>query len=311
MTLACDLIVRPLRQLTLDPRDHPRGQPHLGAASGLVCAQGRVYVVCDDEHHLAVFHDLQGPGRLVQLFPGELPHDAGARKKRKPDTESLLLWPACARWPNGALIALGSGSRRRRCVGVAVPLDPEGEPHAAAERLELEPLYGPLRERFEQLNIEGAMLLGDRLVLLQRGNKGGSVNAMLRYRLADVRRLVEEGAHASLTPEAVVDIDLGGVDGVPLCFTDAAAMPDGRWAFTAVAEHTDDNYADGACSASAVGIADADGRILALHGLPGSPKVEGIAVQPFGATVRMCLVTDADDPAVPAQLLTGDLPLAA
>ena len=308
MTTACDLIVHPLRQLTLDAREHPRGQPHLGAASGLVCAHGRAYVVGDDEHHLAVFRDLHGPGRLVQLFPGELPEDRAARKKRKPDTESLLLWPDCARWPHGALIALGSGSRRRRCVGAAVPLDAEGEPLGAVEALALEPLYGPLRERFEQLNIEGAMVLGERLVLLQRGNKGGSANAMLRYRLADVRRLLEEGAHASLTPEAVVAVDLGSVDGVPLCFTDAAALPDGRWVFTAVAEHTDDNYADGACSASAVGVAGADGRVLAMHGLPGSPKVEGIAVQVFGSTVRMCLVTDADDPAVAAQLLRGDLP---
>ena len=31
-------------------------------------------------------------------------------------------------------------------------------------------------------------------------------------------------------------IELGDIDGVPLCFTDAAALPDGNLLFTAVAE---------------------------------------------------------------------------
>ena len=62
-----------LRPLTVDPATHPRGQPHLSAASGLVCAQGRVHVVADDELHLGVFDDAHSPGRLLRLFDGALP----------------------------------------------------------------------------------------------------------------------------------------------------------------------------------------------------------------------------------------------
>ena len=49
--------LQPLRTLDLDRSTHTTGQRFLSAASGLVCAFGRVYVVGDDEHHLAVFDD--------------------------------------------------------------------------------------------------------------------------------------------------------------------------------------------------------------------------------------------------------------
>ena len=65
-----------LRQLTLNPAHHPRGLPHLAAASGLVCAHGRAYVLGDDEHHLAVFRDRHSPGQLHRVRSGHPPADA-------------------------------------------------------------------------------------------------------------------------------------------------------------------------------------------------------------------------------------------
>ena len=44
----------------------------------------------------------------------------------KPDFESLLMLPARGRQP-GALLALGSGSKRQRDVGVTIALDRELE----------------------------------------------------------------------------------------------------------------------------------------------------------------------------------------
>ena len=43
-----------VRTLALDPTQHPRGQPHLSAASGLVRVRQRLYVVADDELHLGL-----------------------------------------------------------------------------------------------------------------------------------------------------------------------------------------------------------------------------------------------------------------
>lgn len=302
------LRTRLVRELTLAATDHPRGQPHLSSASGLVCVQGRAYVVADDEHHLAVFDDLASPGRLIRLFPGDLPAPKKARKKEKPDTEALMRWPAGDRWPHGALLALGSGSRPNRQAAVLIGLDAAGEPTPAMHRLDLAPLYAPLAGRIAQLNIEGAMVLGREFVLLQRGNKGGSANAVIRWPLDDVAAWVAGAQHAPLTPIGMQVVDLGTVNGVPLCFTDGAALPDGRWVFSAAAENTDDSYADGACAGSALGLMEASGRVAALHPLPGHEKVEGVDVRVAGGRIDVCLVTDADDPQRASRLLLTQLP---
>lgn len=99
---------------------------HLSAASGLVQARQRLFVVADDEHMLAVF-DLSGEraGRLQRLFAGELPDKPKARKAAKPDLEALAHlppWPGC---PHGALLALGASAgrcwRSTRRVNAMVP----------------------------------------------------------------------------------------------------------------------------------------------------------------------------------------------
>jgi hypothetical protein len=299
-----------LRILSLDPLDHPRGQAHLSSASGLVCAYGRVYVVADDEHHLAVYDDVDAPGRLIRLFPGDLPEPKKARKKRKPDTETLMLWPACEPWPHGALLALGSGSRPRRRSAVAVPLQADGEPVLPVHRIDLTSLYVPLSERFAQLNIEGAMRLGDEFVLLQRGNKGGSPNALIHLPLEEIDALLHGRPHGALKPLHVRGVDLGNVDGIPLCFTDGKPLPDGRWVFTAVAENTDDSYADGACAGAALGVMGAAGEVEQLHRLSDPLKIEGVDAHIDGNVLFVCLVTDADDPRQASRLLMAQLDLA-
>ena len=109
----------PLRTLTVDPASHPRAQPHLSAASGLVCAHGRVHVVADDELHLGVFDDAAAPGRLVRLFDGALPAGKKARKRAKPDLESVLQLPPGPGWPQGRAAGAGLGiaaAARTWCV---------------------------------------------------------------------------------------------------------------------------------------------------------------------------------------------------
>jgi hypothetical protein len=290
-----------LRTLTLDPRCHPRGQPHLSAASGLVCANGCVYVIADDEHHLAVFRDRAGPGVLHRLWAADLPDDKGARKRRKPDLETLLWLPR-----RGALVALGSGSRPNRNTGVLIPLGAAGEPLAGVLHFDLQALYEPLRAALGEINIEGAMLLGDELVLLNRGVGGRSDNVAAHYPLGALTDAIDGRARV-VAPASIRPYALGHIDAVPLAFTDAAALPGGGWVFTAVAEDTDDSYADGRCSGSVVGVVDAGGALVATHRLAVSVKVEGIAVRVDDTGLSLCLVTDADDPARASQLLLARL----
>ncbi len=290
-----------IRTLTIDPRHHPRAQPHLSSASGLVCAFGRVYVIADDEQHLAVFNNAQAPGALHRLLTGDLPVGKAERKRLKPDFETLLWLPTLA-----ALLALGSGSRANRNVGVVVPLTADGEPSAGAHRFDLQPLYEPLRDTLGELNIEGAMLLGDEFVLLNRGVAGRSDNAAACYPL---QALVDatRGELAALQPASIRRYALGRIGGVPLAFTDAAALQGGGWVFTAVAEDTSDSYADGHCKGSVVGVVDAQGEVVSMQRLDPALKVEGIAVRVDGWGMTVCLVTDADDPAQASQLLLAHL----
>jgi hypothetical protein len=48
--------------------------------------------------------------------------------------------------------------------------------------------------------------------------------------------MLSSGQASVITPSGIDRYDLGHLDGVPLCFTDAAALPDGGMVFSAVAE---------------------------------------------------------------------------
>lgn len=284
-----------LRTLSLAPAHHPQGRVHLGAASALVRVDRQLYVVADDELHLGLF--ILGdprPGRLVQLFEGALPAEKVTRKAAKPDLEVLALLPATKCCPEGMLLALGSGSTPERWRGVLLGLEDDARPH----QIDLAPLYQPLRQRFADLNIEGGFRLDDEFLLLQRGNQGQTTNAAVHYSWGEFRDwLTGEGG---VPIPHVQPLDLGELAGVALGFTDGAALADGRWLFSAVAEDTTDSYRDGACLGAVIGLAERDGRVRRLAELDGKWKVEGIALDEAG---DLLLVTDADDPATASSLL--------
>jgi hypothetical protein len=294
-----------LRSLLVDTE---AGPVPLSAASGLVRIGQRLYVVADDENQLAVF-DLERPaaGSLRHLFAGQLPAASEARKVAKPDLEALTRLPAFAGYRHGALLALGSGSRTQRQRAALLKLDDHGDLPGVAQALDFAPLYAPLRAHFTQLNIEGAFVSGARFCLLQRGNAATPVNALIEFDWVAISEWLCGSAPA---PVAIAErhYDLGDLDGVPLCFTDGAALPDGGWVFCAVAEATDDNYSDGPCRGSAVGVVAADGRLGAVLPLALRCKAEGIAASAANGVLSLLLVTDADDPGTPALLLGVELP---
>jgi hypothetical protein len=277
----------------------------VSAASGLVRVGERLYVIADDENHIAAFpRSGAQPGSLVRIFPGTLPVDAEARKRNKPDVESIARLPPFADCPHGALLVLGSCSRANRRTAVLLSLDAQGTLSGTRAMVDLSPLSQAFETRFGRPNIEGALASGDELVLLQRGNKGDPRNARIRLRLAPA--LESLATHGCLGLEGLVgieEVDLGAASGVPLGFTDGCALPDGRMAFTAVAEDTRDSYADGGCLAAAIGVLGADGRVEQLAAIDSRYKVEGIDATLEDGFVSALLVTDADDADIPAMLL--------
>jgi hypothetical protein len=293
-----------VRMLSVAPGCHPRGLAFLSAASGLVRVRDRYYVVADDELHLGVFDaDGNEPLQLVRLFEGNLPASAKKRKAQKRDLEALLFLPASDDSPGGSLLALGSGSRRNRFTGALLRLDARGEAVGTARQLDLEPLYADLVGRFDELNIEGAFVAGGSLVLLQRG-VGRGASAAIRFDLADVVAWIEGRRAEALRARTLRSFDLGGIDGIPYAFTDGAALPDGSWVFSAVAEDRGNSYDDGRCAGAAIGLCGGDDTLRSLEALVPTRKVEGIEARLSGTTALLSLVTDADDPRRAAELGT-------
>jgi hypothetical protein len=302
------ITVAELRELSFSADVAARSLSVLSAASGLIQVGSKAYVVADDELHLGVFPlDGPGPGHLIRVFDGILPDDRLERKRQKPDLEALALLPPFQDFPHGGLLALGSGSRPNRGRGALLKLDKHGSVHEPVQALDMSPLLAPLRPVFSELNIEGAVVVGDEFFLFQRGNRRHPENAIMRYPLSQILTALRDPPADVIEPSGIHRLDLGSIDGVPFCFTDASALPDGEVAFCAVAEDTDDAYRDGPCLGGAIGIIGVDGCLLSLQRLDRPYKVEGISARPVAGGLAFLLVTDADDPAVPAMLLSASM----
>lgn len=296
------LAVQTLRTLSIEGS---AGAGQLSAASGLAQCGDWLHVVADDELSLASFRlGDPGPGRLCRLFDGELPQPHAARKAAKPDFEALALLPAFAGHGFGALLALGSGSTAQRQRAALVALEPDGQVGGPPREIDVARWLAPLRTTFADLNIEGAFVDRDRFCLLQRGHQRDPLNACITFGWPALQQWLL-GAGPVPVAASITRHELGTLAGAALCFTDGAALPGGGFVFCAAAEQTDDAYADGACLGSAVGLVDALGRLQRIEPLALRCKAEGISVRSTADGLQLLLVTDADDRAAPALLLSA------
>jgi hypothetical protein len=304
------IVLTKIRDLNLAEPPQAGRSSHLSAASGLVRAGSYLYAVADDELSLAVFGEAAGkPGELIRLLPGELPLDPAERKAAKADFESLLALPPFPGFDHGALLALASGSKKKeRHVSALLSLAADNLVRGSAMQFDLAAAYEPLHREFARLNIEGAVAHDGELRLFQRGTRKDRTNAILRCKLAPVLEAIGLGRGiGALELLAVVPVELGELDGIPLSFTDAAALSNGDMVFSAAAEDTDDAYDDGPCSGSAVGVVGPQGDLIALERVSEQVKLEGIAASESGDIADLLLVSDADDPEVPAALYAASI----
>ena len=262
----------------------------VSAASGLVLRDGSFHVVADDENSLYVFGP-DGATRRIALLPGELPGKKSERKKHKADFEILV------DLPDHGLLAMGSGSRATRERAVLV------DRRDRTSVIDTSSLCATLRETFADLNLEGAALIGDEFVLLQRGNRSDQRSALIFLAMHDLQRALESQRFEVARALRIVDLDLGMHDEIPWSCTDITVLDDGDLLACAVLEDTDDAYQDGPCLGSALVRTAPDGTLRWHCQLDTSSKVEGVAVD--GDVVW--LVSDADDRAVPSQLLRARL----
>jgi hypothetical protein len=305
------LDLRRLRELDLDAPSGPGRTPHVSAASGVVQRGDFVYVIGDDELFLAVFQvSTDEPGRLERVLAGDLPADRAARKAAKPDLEALTVLPPFEGHPYGALLGLGSGSTPARDRGFVWGLAADGALDGEAAEIELSPLYDLLREQVDELNVEGAAVMGDRLWLLHRGNSAHGVNVAAELALPEVLdALMRDRTLAASELTRVRAYDLGQLAGSKLTFSDASPLGGELLVFTASAESSPSTYEDGEILGSVVGTIDRAGEVRRLRTIDRKFKVEGVHAALDAGVMTLTFVCDQDDPDVASPLLSGTMPL--
>src|SRR5512145_1465477 len=200
--------------------------PHVRAASSLRRHGSRLVILQDDVNALAVLDPATGSVNSILLPAGpdraRVFDDTRGNKRFKLDLEASIVLP------DGRFVAFGSGSspHREKIVTVAARKD------ALPQQFSGDTFYRTLREhaaaRGARLNVEGAVIVGTRLRLLQRGNgKRGFVpwNAFLDLPLNPFTEWLD-GRGECPRVERIVELALGEVDGVPFGFTDAAVATD-------------------------------------------------------------------------------------
>ena len=318
-----DLVARVVAQVPLryaSGADAALDQPaHVRAGSSLAWITDRIAVVQDDTNFIALFDPQGRRTRAIALPVGEGGvrqfDDARGNKRFKLDLEACV---ATEGDDGTLLVAFGSGSTPRREYVVLVAGWERPEPEVTL--VHVPQLYAALRTESafagSELNVEGAVRVGDALRLFARGNGAtidGLAPANATCDLHWPTLLAHLRAPDDTEPPALTNVlryALGVLDGIALTFTDAAPWND-RVLFSAAAEDSPDVTQDGRVSGSAIGVIDADGRtrwtvLTAPDGRVFEAKVEGLLVHPH-TPGQLFVVTDADDAEVPSELCTVEL----
>ncbi len=255
---------------------------------------------------MAVFDaESDEPGFLIKVMKGRTPASSDERADHKPDFECMALFAPFGRFEHGAVLGLGSGSAPDRDKGTLLTLAADHRPQEPFEVIELGPLYERLRRALDDLNIEGSAVVGDDFRLLQRGNGPEGRNARVDLELAAVQHALDRGDPLPANSVTGIEFyDLGQVRGVPLCFSDASPLSDGRMAFIASAESS------GGHLGSSIGLMESDGKVSFNEPIDHELKLEGLAARATDeGRLQLLMVSDADDPDSPSPLMETYLEL--
>jgi hypothetical protein len=305
------LRLRHLRHLDLAQAPEPGRMRHIASASGVVRRGDFIYVIGDDQLQLGVFRmSAPEPGECVRVLDGGLPLDDDERSDAKPDLEALTVLPPFPGHAYGALLGLGSGSGAERDRGFAWALNADGSLRGEVRHLDLSPLFERLRDSIEALNIEGACVMGERLWLLHRGNRGGTTNVVAELSLERVMDSILGDARIDPGELAALrSYDLGSLDDVELTFSDATPLGGDLLVFTASAEADDRSGEDGSIRGSVVGTIGLDGQVRRLRTIDRRYKVEGVHASIDTGVMDFLFVCDQDDPEAASPLLSAAMPV--
>ena len=238
------------------------------------------------------------------------------------------------RFPYGLLIMSGSGGMSwagfRRSTCVVYSLDARGHISGLPAKISFEALHESLQDCDAvngSLNIEGMAVYGQELLLAQRGNSiddsgEPAANLLIHLDLGEVlESIYTDLSVGALELKGTRRYELGSLpvehDGqsypVKIDFTDLDAVTDdplNRLVFTAAGEGPDGSPVQNVIAGSAVGVISAEGELLSITPLADRTiKLEGIdgRYNPTLGSIDLLLVSDADDPEIPAPLFAARL----
>jgi len=269
-------------------------------------------VIQDDANFLALIDTRTLRVRAVPFARGHakqrLFDDTRGNKAHKLDLEACVVGTLRGK---PALIAFGSGSTPAR-ERVVVTSQEQGA--FTTRVLPAGGLYTALRKRREfsgrQLNVEGAILDGERLLLVQRGNAGPraeleALDAIAELSFGDVLACITGDSAHEPAVHGVTVYELGVHAGVRLTFSDACSTAGGALLYLAAAEASPDVVRDGPVAGSVLGVStDQCARYALLEDAQGETvldKPEGIVLDRT-SPLRALVVLDRDHPERPSEL---------
>ncbi len=281
------------------------------SASSLAWVPGGIALIQDDANFIGVFDPDGARTRAITLPPGHeglrLFDDGRGNKAYKLDLEACVSTTLRGK---PALIAFGSGSTAAR---ERIVVTSQQASALTTRVLPLPGLYAALRRHpafaGTELNLEGAVSSGERLLLVQRGNAalsyGEPCDAIAELSWDDVLACITEDPTILPRVQRVTAYDLGERSGVRLTFTDAYGLDSGAVLYLAAAEASPDAVRDGPVAGCAVGILHEDSARYAplqdAHGADVTDKAEGIVLDRRRA-MHALVVLDPDDPTRPSEL---------
>lgn len=202
----------------------------VGAASGLIYCDGKLYIISDNSNYLYTYSiDQQALNRTLLI---DRSINADVPKKRKADLEAITV-------TDSVLYLVGSGSSPKRNTLLQYHLGT-----GKTTTVNLRRVYQSLRNLYsiakEDFNIEGALFINDELWLFNRGNGPSQQNGIFVL------------SKATFSPKAFHKVPLPSLENVPLGFTDAILVDDKIY-FTAAAEDGGSSYHDGGIRGTVVG----------------------------------------------------------
>jgi len=269
----------------------------VSSGSGLASLNDSIFIVGDDAEYIAKLSVADTVYRRIPLYPGALANRIDRTIKH--DLESGALGKIGT---DQYLFAFGSGTTSPfRDTLFAMNVKDESK----IFKCSLAAFYNAIRRKTglkaNELNIEAAAVMGDNLLLFNRGK-----NFLVLVPWAEFTEYILRQNLPGPPPFTILNISLPMVNNFPVGFSGACALNKSDILFSASLEETRDFTRDGAIKGSYIGIlkfvTDTSVNLVSLttlrneDGIIVLDKLESIEViKTTGSNIRSIAVADNDD----------------